>query len=414
MKYLLLAFALISCGTKPTKPTPRPIPSPCNQSQTAPDWGPKAGGCYQSCEKLGGFSDPGPDCHGLEEQLSYDAPHCCIPGPKHVDPMSFSIDQLRNFRGDFGGIYIPEIKPACPEDPTTHIKCNGNPKGLIKGAFFTPSYGVYTEEQRKIIRYQYTKGLGVDGNPRNYTHFPLNVFCDPHSYGGLYPLTDCTRVNEFLHELWDDGIIPVCFLLPDEKLTSDLSNLDKSLCRIVVPMWEMDGPLKGNALLQSEAILYARKEFPNALIYGHWTNWQSGAIDPGAPWWNWFVKDAPFPMNDMKGFPNPKNLKASDFPNPHATGILMQTPLWEGVPETIERYGEMLSRLGGGLNGWPAGTDVVLFESDIYDKFWQARSEMQSIKENNQVLSYMNKPFCDGSHCGTIRGFCSGSTLYKQ
>ncbi len=334
---------------------------------------------------------------------------------RHFDPKLVSEEKLRYFRGDFGGIYIPEIAPQCPQDPVTGIRCE-NARGLANGAFFTAVYGNYTKEQREAIRRAYTTGIGVDGRPRNYTHFPLNVNCDPTpGYHGLFPAIPCDTINELLHELWDHSptIIPVCFLTGGLPFPPDISRLDKSLCRIVVPMWEMDGPFVGNPIEESLAFVWARQQFPDALIYGHWTSYQSGPMDPGAGWWQWAAREGRFPLDSITGWPK-NGLTQANFPNPHLTGILMQTQTWDGMEGNIGRYREMLSRLGGGLNGWPGGVDVVLFESDIYAKFWWAKSEAEGIRDNNQIAQYMNTPLCDAGRCGKLSGFCSGSTIDKQ
>src|SRR5258708_27579094 len=99
------------------------------------------------------------------------------------------IEALRNFRGDFGSVFIPSLAPRCPEDPVTHIRCEGEDgrpaRGLIAGAIFTPAIRNYTKAQRRRIYDAYTTRAGIDGRPRRYTHMPVNVFCQTlRSYPG--------------------------------------------------------------------------------------------------------------------------------------------------------------------------------------------------------------------------------------
>src|SRR6185295_20294237 len=97
------------------------------------------------------------------------------------DPAAIPIERLTAIRGDFGGVRVPEAALSCSsgEDPVTHIRCAdeklGAPRGLLAGAIFTPAIQNYPPAQRQRIYDAYTKGPGVDGRPRGYTHLPVHL-----------------------------------------------------------------------------------------------------------------------------------------------------------------------------------------------------------------------------------------------
>lgn len=307
-----------------------------------------------------------------------------------TEPTIPTVDELRAFRGDFGGIQLPELVPQCPEDPVSHVRCEADdrrvPVGLGAGALFTPAYGTYSVAQRAAIRAAY--------RARGYTHFPISIFCDATRwYHGIYPPLDCTQRDLWLQELRADRLIPVCFVLPDGALSTDLSGVDKTLCPIVVPMWEMNGPLAEVSASINEAITFTRSEFPDALLYVHFTPEHAAGGVPEADWWTWATQD---PVG------------------PHVQGILYQDDRWTDPQAVKDRVLDFLLRLGGGYHGWPHPVDVVLFETDIYPKFWDGLSEEDSVVYNDQILEYLRGPECyqesGVTYCGQLAGFCSGGT----
>jgi hypothetical protein len=297
----------------------------------------------------------------------------------HVNPASISEQELRNFRTDFGGVYIPELAPQCPADPVTGIDCVGNPRGLLQGAIFTPAYRVYTADQRKSIRDAFSS--------RGYHQFPINVFAETSRwYHGIYPVEQGVSLNDALQELWDAQLYPVCFVLPDGQLSADLSNLDRSLCRIVVPMWEMNGPLPDTGSV-NEAIRVTREGFPQALLYVHFTATHAAGGSPEVDWWKW-----------AKGI--------------GVTGILYNDDRSDPAA-IVSRVDDFLIRFGGGYHNWPTGIDVVLFETDVYQKFWNGKSEGEGLAFNTQILNETYyKQYCYSelqvTYCGQLSGFGSG------
>lgn len=308
-------------------------------------------------------------------------------------------DQLRRWRGDFGGLVLPEIAPHCPEDPVTGIRCVGTngrtARGVVQGMFFGAHYGNYTADQRRLIRAAY--------KARGYTHIPIGIDTTTgtdRDYNGIYP-PNRLAVSTQLRELWNDGLIPACFVLSDDEHASDVPAKaalldDRDLCRIVVAKWEINDPDHGDTDRINAEILAVRAAFPHALLYAHFTPEHSAGGSPEADWWRWFRDVA------------------------HGTGSLWQDDKWDDVSASIANAADMIYRLGGdgnpahgGYHGWPTGLDVVLFESQVYTQFWDGRSEAESLAYSRAVLSaVMDRDVCIRDQgrdwCGRAIGFGNG------
>ncbi len=277
-----------------------------------------------------------------------------------------SVDALRDFRGDFGGISLAAIRPRCPVDAVTDVRCVPNAHGLKSGALFTPAYTLYTPEQRAEIRAAY--------KARGYTHFPISIFTDQRrSYHDVYPPgPKGGKVSPYLEELWADGIYPVCFVLQDQETAaqaeSNAAQLgDRDLCRIVVPKWEMNDPDANDVARMDAEILATRRAFPNAQLYVHFTSRRTAAGSPEDAWWR-------------GGWPKGRG-HSDDWPGADRVGVrglLYQDDRWNDAEAVIDRLGQVLNHL--------SGFDVVLFETDIYAKFWQGRTEQQGIDYNDKIL----------------------------
>src|SRR5262249_17912719 len=152
----------------------------------------------------------------------------------------------------------------------------------------------------------------------------VSLFCGGgYWYHGLYPPVDCATTDAWLTELWSDGLIPVCFVLEDGSLTPDLHGMNTDLCKIVVPMWEMNGPLADDTTAINQAITVTRQAFPNALLYVHFTAEHAAGGEPEADWWNW----------------------ASEDPNgPRVAGILYQDARWNDPQAVKDRVVDFLIR----------------------------------------------------------------------
>jgi len=311
--------------------------------------------------------------------------------PRAIDPRSIPIDQLTRIAGDVSGVRVPSLAPKCAgggggEDPVTHIRCvadNGaTPRGLGAGAIFTAAITVYTPAQRQQILDAYTKGAGVDGQPRRYTHMAVHLGCKPgeRTYHALFPPHACDGpfLNAILRELYDHAppIIPICFVMDDGSEAVTLpADFARSLCRIVVPKWEFpiaDCHLKA-----------VRAAFPDALLY--WEN----------------------PANQTT--PKPDACSPAPFPEGRAwfqhakaayglRGVLVETDIRALGPDPAAAA----RAIHQARDVWQ-DVDAVLFETDIYQKFWDGRTEAEGVAYNNAILQAV--PW--------LKGFMSGATIRR-
>ncbi len=306
-----------------------------------------------------------------------------------IDPRSLSIQQLTSISADVSGVRIPALAPKCDgsgEDPATHIRCTDNagatPKGLLDGVIFTPAINVYGSAERQTIYDAYTTGAGVDGRPRGYTHMAVHLACKPgqRGYHGLYPPHPCDGafLNTLLRELYDHAppIIPICFVMDDgDRIVHLPDDFDRSLCRIVVPKWEFpvaDCDLKS-----------VRDAFPDALLY--WEN-PAGQTTPKAD----ACSPTPFPQGRawfqhavgayrLHGVMVETDMRTlGNDPAAAARAIALARETWQDV-------------------------DAVLFETDIYQKFWTGRREDESVAYNDAIRRAV--PW--------LKGFASGGTIAR-
>ena len=334
--------------------------------------------------------------------------------PVHRDPMSVPVERLRKIQASLAGVYVEALKPQCPGDPTTGIRCVGatgaTARGLVNGLLFTPAILIYPRDLRERIYHEYF-------TVRKLTHFPVHIPCIPavRWYHGIYPpVPDCsgTLTNQVLHEIWDRGGIPICFTLDDadkdgSRLVKNLpARFDKRLCRLVVGHWEH---------FEDDCAMGAARAYfgPAALLYWH----NPVTADRGQP-------DACWPGTGVSA---PDN--ASWFRHARDAyglqGILLQTGPGD-VAKTVRRIAELAARLGGCLYDWPCPSngyeiDVVWFEdtNTVYENFWRGGNEANNIRRSDEVLRYMTKPLCldrggqvveSSPWCGLIKGFGSGGT----
>jgi len=303
-----------------------------------------------------------------------------------IDPATIPIERLTAISGDVSGVRVPSLAPACRpggEDPVTHIRCAGDtgatPRGLLEGAIFTGAITGYRWEQRQAIYDAYTTGTGPDGRPRGYTHMAVHLGCKPgvREYHGIYPPHPCNGafLNALLGELYNHAppIIPICFVMNDDDRSVNLpADFDRSLCRLVVPKWEFpvaDCDLKA-----------VRAAFPDALLY--WEN-PAGQSAPKRD------SCSPSPLPEGRAwFQHAKRAYG-------LRGVLVETDLrvLGATPEAAVRAIERAR------DAWQ-DVDAVLFETDIYQKFWNGRSEREGVAYNDAIRKAV--PW--------LKGFMSGGT----
>lgn len=134
-------------------------------------------------------------------------------------------------------------------------------------------YESYDQPTRNRMRDSY-KSQG------QLTHAPIGPFTDP-GYHGQYPAIDITtdpdHYASIFEELLLDGIIPVCFLKPDDWTLQQLiasydaifrSNRWQRICQIIVPNgWEPSEDTPNSEYVSF--LQYGRETFPNALCCLH-------------------------------------------------------------------------------------------------------------------------------------------------
>jgi hypothetical protein len=309
--------------------------------------------------------------------------------PPALDPATIPIERLTRISGDVSGVRVPELAPRCDsgEDPVTHIRCTGEkgavPHGLRAGAIFTPSITVYTPPQRQSIYDAYTRGPGPAGRPRGYTHMAVHLECRPgeRGYHALFPPYPCDGafLNGILREMYDHAppIIPICFVMSDDSQAVTLPDgFDRGLCRLVVPKWEFpvaDCDLKA-----------VRAAFPDALLY--WEN-PAGQIAPKPD----RCSPQPFPEG-RAWFQHAKRAY-------NLRGILIETDVRALGPDPADAARAIESA----HDAWQ-DVDAVLFETDIYQKFWDGRSEADGVAYNDAILTSV--PW--------LKGFVSGGTRFAR
>lgn len=279
----------------------------------------------------------------------------------HKDPALVPESVLRAFKGNFCGIRIPGL----PYGPN--------------GVLFTPAYFIYNEADRKRCRDAY--------KTRDLTHFPVSLF-QGSVYHDFYPEPDTSRVNEFLQELWDDDLIPVCFANSDDNQLAQ--GVDPKLVRIVVPMWEMNGPLHAEPFEQetkniNDCILKTKAAFPDALLYVHFTSGHAAGGSPEADWWYWARDNG-------------------------VTGLLYQDGQWDNPQGMWDRCVDFLLRFGGGYHGWPTGIDFVMFENCAYPAFWGGWTEDQCNALNKFLFDRAPASYTEAgvTYSGDFAGYCNG------
>lgn len=286
-------------------------------------------------------------------------------------PLVFpSVDQLRTFRGDFCGIRVPELLQYGSSD-----------------VFFTDIYPAYPDDLRAKLRQIYRS--------RGYTHFPIAT---AGGYHGVYPSYDLTpdpaRLRAILTELWQDGLIPVLFMIddghwPDGSFQSgDTGGVMAAvaakydpvfaacgdLVKIAVPGWEYNGFM--TPALMTATARYLKSKVPDALVYVHFTAGHAAGSGPNeteAGWWA-----------SMQGT---------------LQGILYQANGNDGGQAISDRLADFTIRFQTGYHSWPTGFDTVLFEYAAYWEVWDHNPESWGIEIGNACLQKTNP---------RIQGFCNG------
>ncbi len=238
-----------------------------------------------------------------------------------------SRDILRAFRGNFGGIIVPELQFGFPNK-----------------VLFTPGYVVENAQVRQVIRSRY-KDSG-------FAHFPINTYNDTSIYHDVYPSWNDGLINTYLEELLNDDIIPVCSLFPDNVKTIK-GNASPDLVPIGFTGWENPSPIINPAQDRDNLFYVAKQSYPKALIYWHNPSFQ------GAP----FVNNAAWGHGPNDEF----NSEIWDYMvySSGCQGLLNQGAAWENLSGSIGRLNDFKVRLIDGQDFWPKA-DLIDFEETVY------------------------------------------------
>jgi hypothetical protein len=338
-------------------------------------------------------------------------------GPVGPEPWKTVTDaQLRAWRGDFFGIYLPElVLDECP-DTRNGIKC-GLP-GVERGCLFTQHYLNYTASQKAAIRSAY--------KARGYTHFPFNCTDTPGMYGysGTYPPCPSDNreiLNGALKELWWDGLIPCCIVIgyhdvdTDEALQQFLDLLDDPLLvRIVWPGMEMNQGASREQIAQR--IQRFNRMMPWALQYIQFSPGHSAGDTPEAEWWKngWNTGDTFLMENDTYekvmeyDWPGAQNIE-------NLIGFLLNDDHFHDPNAMIEDCGAMLVRLQKNGYRWNLGRsfDVIACELYALEHAHQGPGEDAGVTHCNKLLdvAYYQEYENYAGYKGTLAGFVNGGTI---
>lgn len=184
--------------------------------------------------------------------------------PAHLDPATYSVDQLLRFRGSLFTVSEPGI-------PTFNTPGH---------SIFFYSAGYSPADRQKVY---------AAWKARGYTHGPIGPFLDP-GYHGQVPAMDFRQnpdaAADILEEVWDAGLIPIVFVIPDHAgpeggwaeghvwSIEELKTLEpiyrserwQKLCRVVVNGWELQGSKYGWSNAQYvEQLSWLADVFPSAV-----------------------------------------------------------------------------------------------------------------------------------------------------
>jgi hypothetical protein len=267
-----------------------------------------------------------------------------VPGPNSKPALFPDRDTLRAFRGDFCG--VPLAVPYGPQ--------------LI----YTPMYPAFDGAKRAEIRATY-KGRG-------YTHFPINIDGGYVNRGReVYPRfhysDQPTEYRRFLEELWQDGLIPVVFLMDDKgphtaAYLSSFLTINRDLIKVASIGWELDDWMDSTEAATAARDL-RRMLGPDVLLYAHMSPGRTAMCNSEsceAPWWA-----------SMRGV---------------LDGILFQVQPTASTASLQSSLSDWVIRFRDGFKGWPTGFDVVAFEYACKREFDGMASEQYGIDRGNAAM----------------------------
>ncbi len=340
--------------------------------------------------------------------------------PPHVDP--WTLEGLDHPRTDFSGIFIDEIKPQCPEDPVTHIRCTANNgqfvASIAQGLLFTANYAIYTDVQRSIIRDVLT-GKRPDklGLVHHYNAIVVSLFCgNVRDYHDIYPECASHRqidIDPMIRELSDAGL-SVWGVAQGDFEPDDATTTPEFLTR-----------LQNRDLITNLSIAWEHVQVNCAAVKLH------QALPKARIWWhNPTDADGPYgdPCFPADPYPGAGTMFAWLRDHAGLVGVLKQTE--NDLDGTVGRIADLVASFSNGPRecsvgcGWPSGLKVAYFEdaNTIYGTFWGGGLLGQAALDYaDKVNRYLHAPLCEDVHsravipggpwCGNIIGYMSGGTV---
>ncbi len=194
---------------------------------------------------------------------------------------------------------------------------------------------------------------------------------------------------EDLTEILQAGLIPVVACCNDANGGTTVPYVSVGACQdlipIAFPMWEMNGPLGVDTMVNGisvgrvgDCIRNTRNALlPSTLLYVHFTAGHGAGAEPEGAWWQWFAQKA------------------------NGQGLLSQDDHWDDAANTAAGLTDTAKHLHGGVPGWEGlNLDNVAFEIQTTDLYHNGRTEAKGIAFTDSVLA--------ASH--GVAGFCDSGT----
>lgn len=239
-------------------------------------------------------------------------------------------EQCRKFRGNFCGIRIQGLRTFSDHYPSDLL--------------YTPAYGCYNSDERKLIRQRYLDEFG------EWSHFPITLQPGP-IYGDYFPNINPSIQDQkdWLEELYRDKIIPVVNLLADNEWNCTLDPSVLAMIRVAFPKWEQN-QIDPDPSTQWAYVIHCRQIIPtDTLLYLHFSPDHAAIDSPESDSW--------------------KRARSIGI-----QGILLQTVADDPIEKVIDRHKDFVDRMKHGLNGWPNPIDIVSFELKAYPRFHRQES----------------------------------------
>ncbi len=256
----------------------------------------------------------------------------------------------------------------------------GQPEGFGDQArIWTPAYGAYPDTWRADMLQLYVQ--------RGYTHFVYNIASPDGVYHNDYPALadDPARARRDLTEILEAGLIPVVACCNDANGGSVTPYISVQACQdlipIAFPMWEMNGPLGVDQMVDGvsvgrvgDCIRNTRAALrPDTLLYVHFTAGHGAGAEPEGEWWQWFAGEE------------------------DGQGLLSQDDHWDDPTVTASGLADTAKHLHGQVPGWEGlDLDNVAFELQTTALYHYGRTEQQGLDFMAEVLP----------EAGAIAGFC--------